>query len=70
MTYVAMIENLSPRQQDVLRHLCCGNGVKGTAKDLGIAYDTVKEYRRAVLRKMGVKTTEQAAVIAAKAGFC
>lgn len=59
---------LSPREQDVLRQIARGASNKEIARSLGIAETTVKIHVQHILRKLGVASRVQAAVLAAGAG--
>lgn len=51
--------NLSPRQREVMEHICKGWTNKEIAAELGISTDTVKLHVKAVKRKMGVQSRTQ-----------
>ena len=55
---------LSRRELEVLQ--CRANGLRnrGTAKELGIAEVTVKQYVHSYLKKLGAKNTAEAVAIA------
>jgi two-component system nitrate/nitrite response regulator NarL len=55
---------LSPREQDVLRHIVRGASNKEIARRLDIAETTVKIHVQHILRKLGVSSRVQAAVAA------
>ena len=57
---------LTPREYEVLMLLPSGKTNVSIAYELGITAGTVKMHIRAVLRKLGVSSRLQAAVIAAK----
>jgi two-component system nitrate/nitrite response regulator NarL len=58
------IEQLSPRERDILRGIARGASNKEIARDLGIAETTVKIHVQHVLRKLGFSSRVQAAVAA------
>jgi len=58
------IEQLSPRERDILRGIARGASNKEIARDLGIAETTVKIHVQHVLRKLGLSSRVQAAVLA------
>jgi two-component system, NarL family, nitrate/nitrite response regulator NarL len=55
---------LSPREQDVLRHIARGASNKEIGRALGIAGPTVKIHVQHILRKLGLSSRLQAAVFA------
>jgi two-component system nitrate/nitrite response regulator NarL len=63
------IEQLSPRERDILRGIARGASNKEIARDLGIAETTVKIHVQHVLRKLGLSSRVQAAVAAAAQGL-
>ncbi|MEK9951462.1 MAG: response regulator transcription factor [Curvibacter sp.] len=64
----ALLEPLSPREREILRGIARGASNKEIGTALGIAETTVKIHVQNVLRKLGVSTRVQAAVLAANAG--
>ena len=63
------IEQLSPRERDILRGIARGASNKEIARDLGIAETTVKIHVQHVLRKLGLNSRVQAAVAATTHGL-
>jgi two-component system nitrate/nitrite response regulator NarL len=63
------IEQLSPREQEILRGIARGESNKEIARVLGIAETTVKIHVQHVLRKLGVASRVHAAVIASHHGL-
>ena len=63
------IEQLSPRERDILRGIASGASNKEIARDLGIAETTVKIHVQHVLRKLDVSSRVQAAVVATAHGL-
>jgi two-component system nitrate/nitrite response regulator NarL len=63
------IEQLSPRERDILRGIARGASNKEIARDLGIAETTVKIHVQHVLRKLDVSSRVQAAVAATEHGL-
>ena len=63
------IEQLSPRERDILRGIARGASNKEIARDLGIAETTVKIHVQHVLRKLGFNSRVQAAVAATAHGL-
>lgn len=62
--------NLTPREMDILRHIAKGESNKHIASELGIVDGTVKLHVRAVLKKLGVQTRVQAALLAVSERLC
>lgn len=63
------IDQLSPRERDILRGIARGASNKEIARELGIAETTVKIHVQHVLRKLGFSSRVQAAVAAAAHGL-
>ena len=63
------LEQLSPREHDILRGIARGASNKEIGRDLGIAETTVKIHVQHVLRKLDVSSRVQAAVIASEHGL-
>ena len=63
------IEQLSPRERDILRGIARGASNKEIARELGIAETTVKIHVQHVLRKLGFSSRVQAAVAATAHGL-
>jgi two-component system nitrate/nitrite response regulator NarL len=63
------LDQLSPRERDILRGIACGASNKEIARDLGIAEATVKIHVQHVLRKLDVGSRVNAAVIATAHGL-
>lgn len=61
---------LTPREMDILRHIARGESNKDIASSLGIVDGTVKLHVRAVLKKLGVQSRVQAAVLAVSENLC
>ncbi len=62
--------NLTPREMDILSHIAKGESNKHIASALGIVDGTVKLHVRAVLKKLGVQSRVQAAVLAVSEKIC
>jgi NarL family two-component system response regulator LiaR len=60
--------NLTPREQQVLRHIAYGLSNDEIAQSMQISVETVKEFVSGVLRKLRVKDRTQAAVWAVRNG--
>jgi two-component system, NarL family, nitrate/nitrite response regulator NarL len=59
------IDSLSPREQEILAEIARGASNKEIARTLGIAETTVKIHVQHILRKLGLSSRVQAAVVAA-----
>lgn len=66
---VGALDALSPRELETLRGISRGASNKEIARDLGIAETTVKIHVQNLLRKLGVSSRVQAAVIASQTGL-
>ncbi|KTE26638.1 MULTISPECIES: LuxR C-terminal-related transcriptional regulator [unclassified Sphingopyxis] len=64
-----LIEALSPRQREVLKHMASGQLNKQIAFALSLSERTVKMHRSALLRALGVETTADAIRLAVEAGY-
>ena len=60
---------LTPRETEILTFLANGQSNKSIARDLGISDGTVKLHVKAILRKLGVHSRVEAAVIAVEQGL-
>lgn len=58
------LSELTPREHEILTHIAEGESNKVIAKNLGISDGTVKLHVKAILRKLGVHSRVEAAVIA------
>ena len=58
-----------PREMEILTHLAIGQSNKVIARDLGISIGTVKLHVKAILRKLGVHSRVEAAVMAVENGI-
>ena len=63
------VYQLTPRERDILQHMAQGQSNKDIARSLGIVDGTVKLHVRAVLKKLGVQSRVQAAVLAVSEGL-
>lgn len=54
--------NISPREMDVLRHICLGKTNKDVARELGLTEITVKMHVRSLCAKMNVTNRTQIAM--------
>jgi two-component system nitrate/nitrite response regulator NarL len=64
-----LLSDLTPREQEILRHLAEGQSNKGIARTLDITDGTVKLHVKSILRKLGVRSRVEAAVIAVEHGL-
>ena len=62
--------SLTPREFEILCHLAEGQSNKAIARDLDISDGTVKLHVKAILRKLGVHSRIEAAVMAVEHGVC
>lgn len=60
---------LTARETDILRYITKGYSNKDIAQELGIVDGTVKLHVRAILKKLGVKSRVQAAIVAVTGKF-
>jgi DNA-binding NarL/FixJ family response regulator len=60
--------DLTPREQQALRHIAYGLSNEEIAQSMSISIETVKEYVQNILRKLRVKDRTQAAVWAVRKG--
>jgi len=63
------IEQLSPRQREILIEMAKGKLNKQIAYDLNLSERTIKMHRSAVLKSLGVRTTADAIRVAIEAGY-
>jgi two-component system, NarL family, nitrate/nitrite response regulator NarL len=66
----APFSSLTPREMEILCHLSEGQSNKVIARNLGISDGTVKLHVKAILRKLGVHSRVEAAVMAVEKGLC
>ncbi len=64
------LDELTPREREILCHLAEGQSNKVIARNLGISDGTVKLHVKAILRKLGVHSRVEAAVIAVERNLC
>jgi two-component system nitrate/nitrite response regulator NarL len=60
---------LTPREREILVHLAEGQSNKVIARNLGISDGTVKLHVKSILRKLGVHSRVEAAVLAVEKGL-
>ncbi|NNG21978.1 response regulator [Telluria aromaticivorans] len=63
------LEQLTPRERDVLALVAKGHGNRSVAQELGIAEETVKSYLSNVLQKLQASDRTHAVVIALRRGI-
>lgn len=63
------IDTLSPREREILAHIARGASNKVIARELEIAETTVKIHVQHILRKLGLSSRVQAAVLATEQGI-
>ena len=67
---LAPFSSLTPREHEILCHLSEGQSNKVIARHLDISDGTVKLHVKAILRKLGVHSRVEAAVMAVEKGVC
>jgi two-component system nitrate/nitrite response regulator NarL len=65
----APLADLTPREHEILRHLAEGQSNKMIARALDITDGTVKLHVKSILRKLGVRSRVEAAVLAVEYGL-
>lgn len=65
----APLADLTPREQEILQHLAEGRSNKMIARELDITDGTVKLHVKAILRKLGLRSRVEAAVLAVEHGY-
>ncbi len=65
----APLSDLTPREMEILSHVAEGQSNKMIARELNITDGTVKLHVKAILRKLGVHSRVEAAVIAVEQGL-
>lgn len=65
----SIFSSLSPREMEILEHLTEGQSNKLIARQLGISDGTVKLHVKSILKKLGLHSRVQAAVLAATEGL-
>jgi two-component system nitrate/nitrite response regulator NarL len=69
-TQSSSIDDLTPREREILCLLADGQSNKVIARNLGISDGTVKLHVKAILRKLDVHSRVEAAVIAVEQNLC
>jgi two-component system, NarL family, nitrate/nitrite response regulator NarL len=65
-----LLDDLTPREREILCLLAEGQSNKVIARNLGISDGTVKLHVKAILRKLRVHSRVEAAVLAVERNFC
>lgn len=65
----SIFDALSPREMEILHHLTEGQSNKRIALDLGISDGTVKLHVKSILKKLGLHSRVEAAVLAVREGL-
>jgi two-component system nitrate/nitrite response regulator NarL len=65
----ALLAELTPREQEILSHVAEGRSNKMIARALDITDGTVKLHVKSILRKLGVRSRVEAAVLAVEHGL-
>jgi len=63
------VEALSPREAQVLRLIAAGKGSKEVASVLGLEHNTVRSYRKTMMKKLGVNNLASLIQVASSAGL-
>jgi len=63
------LDNLTPRESEIISHIADGQSNKVIARELDITDGTVKLHVKSILRKLGVHSRVEAAVIAVENGI-
>ena len=65
----AGVSRLSPREEEILRHMAAGAQTEQIAEDLDISIHTVRNHIRGLRTKLGARTKLDAVVIAMREGL-
>lgn len=65
----AVMADLTPREREILHHIAGGQSNKAIARELDITDGTVKLHVKSILRKLGVHSRVEAAVLAVESGI-
>ena len=68
-TSAGLIAELTPRELEILRHVAEGESNKAIGRALDITDGTVKLHVKSILRKLGVRSRVEAAVLAVEHGL-
>lgn len=61
--------HMTPRQIDVLTHLCRGHSNKVIARDLGMSDNTVRTHLAVIFKELGARSRTEVAFLARKKGL-
>ena len=61
--------NLSPREKQVLQHICSGKTIKETSQAMKLSNNTVQTYYRTLLRKLNINRVADLIVLAIQTGL-
>ena len=64
-----LFRSLTPRELEILKHLAEGQSNKAIGRALDITDGTVKLHVKSILRKLGVRSRVEAAVLAVEHGL-
>ncbi len=67
--HASRFSDLTPREMEILQHLAAGQSNKAIARELGITDGTVKLHVRSILKKLGVQSRVEAAILAVEEGI-
>jgi len=56
----ASIQELTPREKEVLKSIAIGDSAMEISEKLGISESTIKNHKTRIFRKLNVKTTAEA----------
>lgn len=65
----SLLSSLTPRESEILRHIAEGQSNKVIARELDISDGTVKLHVKSILRKLGIHSRVEAAVMAVEQGL-
>jgi DNA-binding NarL/FixJ family response regulator len=60
---------MTPRQIDVLTHLCRGRSNKAIARDLGMSDNTVRTHLAVIFKELGARSRTEVAFLARQKGL-
>jgi DNA-binding NarL/FixJ family response regulator len=63
------VPSISPRQQEVLKHIVSGKSVKEIAFQLGLSAKTVEKHRAQLMEKLGAKSIAELTMMAIRMGL-
>jgi DNA-binding NarL/FixJ family response regulator len=68
-TLAASALHMTPRQIDVLTHLCRGRSNKAIARDLGMSDNTVRTHLAVIFKELGARSRTEVAFLARQKGL-